>query len=424
MQAAIDERLHCAMVHPECYDYIEPYQYYYGGRGGGKSKTVARIIPLLAWSHPNLVALVTRKTFPSLRITAMQDTLDAVNQMDIPGTYFEQKRVFEFINGSKIHFSPLYIARNRNERLKSFEYNVLWMEEPTECAKADFDNLAPARRLPGIHRTYFTFNPPETSEHWLYHLFNRQYAKKQARKVHFGLEENPLLPVDVRQELYDLKEIDIGLYKRFAEGEWGIDVKRKRVWTNIMLGTLPGKSELWFGGIDHGWNNPSSWHLYGLYDNDIYVVDEVYKSHMQPEEFGVKIMEAIVRNGLNPARVPNAADSEAPDKNRKLQQCGLWVIPAVKGKGSVEKGVVEVRRYKVYVDDEKCPNAWRELTSYIYPEDRDGKILEEPMTIDNHSCDDLRYAVMTILKQKLARKPQRPSAIDVRSWAEIGDLND
>lgn len=389
-----------AMVHPEILNYTERYQYLYGGRGGGKSKTVARILPLLSWQNPGLVSLVTRKTFPSLRVTAMQDTLDAIEQMKIPGMYYASSPFhFQFANGSIIHFQPLHIGKTQNERLKSLDLNIAWMEEPTECTKKDFETLDPAVRLPGIRRWYFTFNPPESSNHWIYGNYDRQKAAGKARRVHFALEDNPLLPEDTVKALDDLKNYDIGLYKRFRAGEWGINVKRKRVWDNVHIGKIERPPHIWIGGIDFGWSNPSSAHLYGVEDQRIDVVDEVYGSHMKTEVLGEKIKAMLQRNHLNPREVPFAADSNYPEKIHELQDMGLWIIAAVKGKGSVEAGITEVRKYIIYVDEDRCPNAWRELPGYIYPEDAHGNILEEPAKINDHCPDELRYAVYTILKR-------------------------
>ena len=92
------------------------------------------------------------------------------------------------------------------------------------------------------------------------------------------------------------------------------------------------------------------------------------------------------------------ADSEAPEKIKVLDDLGLNVFPAIKDKNSVEKGIVEVRKHEIYIDEERCPNGWQETTNYIYPEDANGVVPETPIKINNHSCDDMRMAIYSHAK--------------------------
>lgn len=396
-----NHKLEVQVVHEDIYAYPEKYIYCYGGRGGAKSKTVARFVPVHCWENPGLVSLVTRKTFGSLKLTAMKDTLRAIEEMGIPGTLYKSDSYFQYINGSITYFLPLYTATGgKNERLKSLDLNLVWMEEPTECSEQDFDYLNPSVRLPGLHKFYFTFNPPETSEHWIYKKYDRQKSKGMARRVHFALEDNPLLPDDIKQELYDLKETDEGLYLRFAKGEWGIDVLRERVWENIRRGILP-KGKPKFAGLDWGWNDPTVFHMFGLHDNDVYMVDEIYKRHTQPEVIGEMIIEMIKSYHMAKDSIPIHADNDNPANNKKLSDMGLWIIPTKKYSGSVEDGIIKVRMLIVYIDEENCPNGWREVSNWVYPKDRNGITKEKPIEINDHSCATLRYGVVGFMGGKL-----------------------
>jgi len=403
------------MIKPEVYSYKEKYLYLFGGRGGGKSEDAARCVVTLCYENSNHEFLVTRKTLPSLKISAMRNILDVIDMMDIPGEHHITDHYFEFLNGSRIYFLPLYTTRGRNERLKSINLNGVWMEEPTECTKQDFDILAPAVRRAGIHRWYFTFNPPENSDHWLYKNYDIQAQEGTARKIHYPIEDNPLLPEDTKQELYALKDVDKGLYLRFAEGKWGIDVKRKRVWENVQRGILERTPDEWFGGIDFGWSNPASVHLYGLFDRwNLYMTGEVYGRRMQADELGNKIIIMLKQNNLKPYQVIFYADAEAPDQIEALRGLGLIIVATHKGKGSVAKGISAVRRYTIYIDEEKCPNGWCELTGYIYPEDTNGNVSEEPIKVNNHSCDDLRGAIYTRTRQvKVNINQLEPGTVDI-----------
>jgi len=383
------------MVHPEVYGRSEKYIYAYGGRGGGKSKTVARCVVLHCWENPGISFLVTRKTMPSLRITAMKDVMDVINELGIAGTPHVADHYFQFINGSIVYFLPLYVSEGRNERLKSLDLNGIWFEEATEATKKDFDSIHPAVRLQGLHKFYFTFNPPETSEHWIYKQFDRQKAKGTARKVHFDIEDNPLLPDDIKEELYDLKELDNGLYLRFAKGKWGINVRRQTVWERVERGTIENKKvNGWFCGLDFGWNHPLSFHLYGDVDNDVYMVEEIHKRHLHIEDLAPMVEEKFAKHGIDKANIIITADCEDPEKIAMLQDLGFYVKASKKGKGSKKAGIDKVRLHKIVIDEDMCPQGWKEINNYIFLEDKDGNIKEETIKLNDDSCDDLRYGVV------------------------------
>ena len=384
------------MVHPEVYNYPEKYQFLYGGRGGGKSKDGARCVVLHCWENPGTKFLVTRKTFPSLKISAMEETLSVINELEIAGTLESignQYKKFVYANGSVIFFLPLYTSRN--EKLKSFDLNGVWIEEPTECNLSDYDNLFPSVRLPGLEKWYFTFNPPESSEHWVYKVYDRLNIKGIARKVHYALEDNPLLRQEIKDELEYYKNIDEGLYKRFYLGEWGIDVIRQRVWQRVERGILGDKKvDGWFCGLDFGWNHPLSFHLYGDVDNDVYMVEEIHKRHLHIEDLAPMIEKKFAKHELDKANIIITADCEDPEKIVMLQDLGFNVKASKKGKGSKKAGIDRVRLHKIVIDEDMCPQGWKEVTNYIFLEDKDGNVQEETIKLNDDSCDDLRYGVV------------------------------
>jgi phage terminase large subunit len=384
--------LYVQMVHPEVVQDTTKYHWYYGGRGGGKSKTAARKVAINLWHRAGNRGLVTRKTFPSLRITAMKDVLDAIEFMQIPGEYKASENTFYYDNGSSVLFLPLYEQARRSERLKSLDLNLIWAEEATEMSLDDYKNLKWTMRLPGIRQMIFSFNPPERADHWLYREYERQVAKGQALKVHFDIEDNPLLPEDLKRELYDLKHTDAGLFERYAKGTWGIDVVRDRVWENVHFGRYNGKPKS--GGQDWGYSDPSVTLFIHRTDGKLYIMDEIYKRRKQPEEIGAMIEERFKAWGIKKSEFPIHADSANKTENEKLRSMGFWIKPSKKGKGSVNEGIIEARKLEIIIDEERCPNAAREIPNWVYRKDRDGNTLDEPVDFDDHCPACVRYNVL------------------------------
>ena len=72
------------VINPEVIEYREKYLFVYGSRGSGKSTTVAHKIINHALEYPKSKILVTRKTLPSLRVTAMRILLEELNKYQVP----------------------------------------------------------------------------------------------------------------------------------------------------------------------------------------------------------------------------------------------------------------------------------------------------------------------------------------------------
>jgi len=80
-------------------------------------------------------------------------------------------------------------------------------------------------------------------------------------------------------------------------------------------------------------------------------------------------------------------------------------IGSVKGKGSVEDGVMFIRSFKTVYIHPRCVNTIKEFQLYSWKIDRLSQdILPELEDANNHYVDALRYALEPILRRGLDRK--------------------
>jgi phage terminase large subunit len=77
-----------------------------------------------------------------------------------------------------------------------------------------------------------------------------------------------------------------------------------------------------------------------------------------------------------------------------LRRSGHRVIPAIKGKDSVNASIDLLKRYKLYV---KGDNAIREFRNYKWKKDRQGRITNIPEHDFSHSIDASRYIAFAML---------------------------
>ena len=123
----------------------------------------------------------------------------------------------------------------------------------------------------------------------------------------------------------------------------------------------------------------------GIKDEEIYVIKELYESHLTNADLIEKMRDFVDTDSII------YADSAEPARIEELNRAGFWVKPAYK---SVKDGIDFVKRHRVHIHKE-CVNTIEEIEMYSWKTDKEGNILEEPVKFKDHSLDALRYA-MTI----------------------------
>jgi len=403
----VNKELH--IIHNELVNDKTKYLFFYGSRGSGKSTTACNFIIVHAIDYPGSKILVARKSFPSLRMSVLKLFKEQYVKYSKEFPVIENKTNSEFyFNGSTVSFTSLYLSSGeKNERLKSTEWDWIWLEEATELDYEDVNDLivGTLRGKVGWRQAIFTFNPPRRKSHWIYKLYNENI--NEAKKVHFFYKDNPALPKDYVANLEGLKEKNQELYRRYTLGEWEVDVSDGLIYTNIEQSNLEIGENL-IGGVDFGFNNPSVFLLTSI-DEDIQVHRELYEIGLTNRQFGEKIINLLNELNIN-LHIPIYADSSEPARIQELYNMGLRGIkPADK---SVVDGIDEVKRYKVLVDYES-PNTWSEIKSYEWCKDKNGNILDVPVKFNDHCMDALRYAVYTYKKEY---KPYKFGVINIGGY--------
>ncbi len=136
-----------------------------------------------------------------------------------------------------------------------------------------------------------------------------------------------------------------------------------------------------------------------FYDDVLYVDQEAY---------GVNV--AIQDTPDLFATVPGAskhvirADSARPELINYMQSHGYQYCESVnKWKGSVEDGIEFLRGLRGIVVHQRCKHVIDEMTGWSFKIDRKtGDILPEPVDVNNHTIDAIRYAIAPIIRQRAA----------------------
>ena len=132
------------------------YKIMHGGRGGGKSYSVAGVL-LLSGTSNTLRILCAREVQRSIKQSVHQLLSDTIQRLGLGWFYTVLDTEIRGLNGTVFYFAGL--ASNTVESIKSFEgADIVWVEEGQSVSKRSWDILIPTIRKAGSE-IWVTFNP-------------------------------------------------------------------------------------------------------------------------------------------------------------------------------------------------------------------------------------------------------------------------
>lgn len=171
------------------------------------------------------------------------------------------------------------------------------------------------------------------------------------------------------------------VYGLGQDGE--IETRIYKGWTIVDMPD-DGSPRLRVKGLDFGYSNdPTA--LVDVYEwNGGYLLDELLyeKGLTNPD-----IAKVIGKD--KPITI---GDSSEPKSIVEIAQHGVNIIGSKKGKGSISHGIDSVRSKKIYVT-KRSLNIIKEYRNYVWLKDKNGKIINEPRDLMNHTMDAIRYAI-------------------------------
>jgi phage terminase large subunit len=199
---------------------------------------------------------------------------------------------------------------------------------------------------------------------------------------------NPFLSREYIEQLEGLADIDENYYRIYALGEWG--VLQNLIYSNWdVVDRMPENPDEIIYGLDFGYVNPTALLEIRIKENEIWVREIIYQSHLTNAELIDLLKEKIDRG------VSIYADSAEPQRIEEIYQAGFNVYSSEK---DVSFGINRVKQYKMHILEDSV-NLIKEIRSYKWKEDKEGRILEEPVKFNDHAMDAMRYALASIHKQ-------------------------
>ncbi len=246
-------------------------------------------------------------------------------------------------------------------------------------------------------RFWFNCNP-EYPEHWFYREWISKAEKRNAKYLHFTMDDNPSLTDKIKKRYESLYS---GVfYERFIKGRWVavFGAVYPFMENDEMYCDVPNSGfDEYVISCDYGTVNPASFGLWGRQNEVWYRIDEYYfdsrrEGYQKTDEEHYAALECLA-GGRKIARV--IVDPSAASFIEVIRRHGKFnVVPA---KNNVIDGI---RKTSQVLKDGKiricknCADIRREFSLYRW----DSKKADDlPVKENDHAMDDMRYFVATVI---------------------------
>ena len=350
-----------------------------GGARSSKTWSIAQYFILTLLQTTGKILTIARKTFPSLRASVMRDFFEILDRFGIYNPEYHNRTNHQYqLHGNLVEF----IALDQPQKVRGVKRNYLWLNEANEFDWEDYFQLA----IRTSEKIFFDYNPSDEF-HWIY---ERIIPRNDCILIRSTYQDNPFLHEALRREIERLREEDEYLWKVYGLGERARP--QNLIFQNWdIVESFPEKVDALRYGVDFGFNNPSVCLQVGVLDREVYIDELIYQTHLTNAEF-IAMMKTA---GVEQDKLMRA-DSSEPDRIEEISQAGFWVEGAKKGKGSVKDGIDNVQRRRLHIT-KRSVNTLKEIKNYKWKQDKDGKILDEPVAFNDHAMSALRYAIGDIV---------------------------
>jgi len=351
-----------------------------GGTRSGKTYNILIwLIVSYALRNKGKTITLCRKTYPSLRASAMRDFIGILMNLNLYDENLHNKSNSEImLNGNLVEF----IGMDQPQKIRGRKRDILFANEANELSIEDWRQLS----LRTTERIIIDYNPSDEF-HWIY---DEVITRDDAEFHQTTYLDNPFLEQSVIDEIERLKTIDENYWRVYGLGERG--QAKSLVFSFNECQQVPTSAELVGYGLDFGYSaDPTA--LIAVYKegDNLYADELIYRVGMTNTDIANTI------KSLDLSKYETIwGDSAEPKTIDELRRRGLNVKPTAKGRDSINIGIDMIRRYRLNVTSRSI-NLIKELRNYKYHEDKQGRVTNKPIDAFNHGCDAMRYSIYNTL---------------------------
>lgn len=352
-----------------------------GGARSGKSYGTIQCLIYIANNNPHTRISIVSHSLPHIKRGAYRDFKTIMQDWELweEDNFSFTEFVYTFKNGSYIELFGL----EDEGKARGPGRDILFLNEANLIKKSVYEQLA----IRTTGQIILDLNPADL-ECWCYQLAD-QPGNCKIHSTYLDNIEN-LTPAQIKRvEAY--KDADPYMWEVYGLGLRGraTDI----IYTHWKIcDDLPMKGEL-FMGQDFGYNVPSALVLCELFDGSIYVKELLYETKLTTND----LINRYEQLGVSKT-IEIFCDNAEPKTIEELQRSGYNAKPADK---DVTEGIRKVKSMPLYIC-ENSSNIVTEIKAYKWRTDANGKVVkdkdrDEPVKMNDHAMDALRYAVFTKL---------------------------
>lgn len=334
---------------------------------------------------------VVRKTFPSLRATAMDDYFSLRKEYGVYEKRQHSQSLHTYIDGKNV---TEFFSLDDEQKVRGRKRDYLWINEANELEYNEFAQLA----FRTTKQIYLDFNPVE-EDHW---IVQKVLSRSDVLYLRSNYRDNPFLPIEIIREIEELERADENYWRVFGLGER--PVKGAKIYTHYQVVddfVIEDFDEVIYG-IDFGYNNKSAIVRIGVKDNAWTWDELLYKSHLTNSDL-IQEMRNLVEDGFITESMQGYADAAEPDRISEICSAGFNVEKADKSvsgndakKNPVGIDFVKSRPLNI---TKRSVNLLSEIGKYSFKTDKNGNVLDEPVKVNDHLMDAGRYGEYTFGKE-------------------------
>lgn len=348
-----------------------------GGTSSGKTRGITKLCIGLAYKGKYEISM-TSLSFPHLRKGVLRDWRVVMEQYELYNVndHIRTEQTYKYPNGSYIEFFSI----DDHLKVRGPRRDILFINEANLIQFDTFLQLLLRTRL----CVFLDYNPADEF-HWIY---DKVLTRPDCYFIQSTYKDNPFLPDEQIKEIENLKNVDENYWRIYGEGERGHS--EGVIYTHWNATSLQPNNVTIFG-LDFGYNNPTALIRVVEKDKDLYITEEIYQSHLTNTDL-IGMLKQIVKNETI------YCDAAEPQRIEEIRRAGFKALPANK---DVKAGIDFIKSRKLFIHQGSV-NILKEIKSYKY-KTKGNKITntpEEPLKLNDHAMDAMRYAAISFRKHK------------------------
>ena len=364
-----------------------------GGTSAGKTLAILAVLIDIAAKNKTEISVVS-ESIPHLRRGAIKDFAKVMQWTGrwVADRWNKTLLTYHFANGSIIEF----FSADSEARLRGARRQVVYINEANNIDFESYYQLA----IRTSEAIYIDFNP--THEFWAH---TEVLPEQDAELIILTYNDNEALPDTIK------RDIELNRTKAETSAYWA---NWWKVYGLGQVGTLQGaiyedfevvegidvsRAKFVALGLDWGFSNdPTA--LVAIYrQGDCLLIQELlYSTGLTNQDIADKLRTLGITRAWE-----IVADSAEPKSIEEIYRLGFNIKPAEKGPDSVRNGIDILKRFKLQVTKDST-NLIKELRSYTWATDKEGKNTGVPIDSFNHACDAMRYVALNKLRVSNAGK--------------------